>query len=109
MLGNYLTLAFRSILKNKLTSLINLGGLSVALAFGTLAVVFAYNELTYDLFHVNADCIYRIQQKTGERIMSRTAWPLGPAIANEIPDATVVRVFNPAVLWHTERNRLDSG
>ncbi len=93
MLGNYMTLAFRSILKNKLTSLINLGGLSVALAFGTLAVVFAYNELTYDLFHVNADRIYRIQQRTGEQIMSRTAWPLGPAIANEIPDATVVRVF----------------
>ena len=93
MLGNYVTLAFRSILKNKLTSLINLGGLSVALAFGTLAVVFAYNELTYDLFHVNADRIYRIQQKTGERIMGRTAWPLGPAIASEIPDARVVRVF----------------
>ncbi|MDE3258731.1 MAG: ABC transporter permease [Gemmatimonadota bacterium] len=93
MLGNYLTLAFRSILKNKLTSLINLGGLSVALAFGTLAVVFAYNELTYDLFHDNADRIYRIRQRSGDRIMSRTAWPLGPAIANEIPDATVVRVF----------------
>ena len=93
MLGNYMTLAFRSILKNKLTSLINLGGLSVALAFSMLAVVFAYNELTYDLFHVNADRIYRIQQRTGDQIMSRTAWPLGPAVANEIPDATVVRVF----------------
>ena len=93
MLGNYMTLALRSILKNKLTSLINLGGLSVALAFGTLAVVFAYNELTYDLFHVNADRIYRIRQRFGDQYMSRTAWPLGPAIANEIPDATVVRVF----------------
>ncbi len=93
MLGNYVTLAFRSILKNKLTSLINLGGLSVALAFSMLAVVFAYNELTYDLFHVSADRIYRIQQRTGDQIMSRTAWPLGPAVANEIPDATVVRVF----------------
>lgn len=93
MLGNYMTLAFRIILKNKLTSLINLGGLSVALAFGTLAVVFANNELTYDLFHVNADRIYRIQQRTGDQVMSRTAWPLGPAIANEIPEAKVVRVF----------------
>ena len=93
MFGNYLTLAFRSILKNKLVSLINLGGLSVALAFGMLAVVFSYNELTYDHFHVNAERIYRINQRMGDRSMSRTPWPLGPAIANEFPDATVVRVF----------------
>ena len=93
MFGNYMTLAFRSVLKNKLVSLINLGGLSVALAFGTLAVVFAYNELTYDLFHVNAERIYRIRQRAGDQFMSRTAWPLGPAIAREFPDARFVRVF----------------
>ena len=93
MFGNYMTLAFRSILKNRLVSLINLGGLSVALAFGTLAVVFAYNELTYDRFHINAERIYRINQRMGDRSMSRTPWRLGPAIANEFPNATVVRVF----------------
>ena len=94
MLNNYMTLAIQeAYLKNKLVSLINLGGLSVALAFGMLAVVFAYNELTYDLFHVNADRIYRIRQRSGDQFMSRTAWPLGPAIASEFPDASVVRVF----------------
>lgn len=93
MLRNYMTLAFRSMFKSKLVSLINLGGLSVALAFGMLAVVFAYSELTYDHFHVNAERIYRINQKFGDRSMSRTAWPLGPAIAHELPDVTVVRIF----------------
>lgn len=93
MLRNDMALAFKSMFKSKLISLINLGGLSVALAFGMLAVVFAYNELMYDRFHVNAERIYRINQKIGDRSMSRTAWPLGPAIAHELPDATVVRIF----------------
>ena len=94
MLRNYVALAIRHLRKNKLVSLINLGGLSIALAFGLLAVVFAYNELTYDLFHANVERIYRIRQQVGDQPMSRTAWPLGPAIASEISDVKVVRVFN---------------
>ena len=93
MFRNYVVLAIRSFLKDKLVSLINLVGVSVAVAFGMLAVVFVYNELTYDLFHVNAERIYRIRQRSGDQFMSRTAWPLGPAIAREVPNAKVVRIF----------------
>ena len=93
MFRNYMTLAFRSVLKNKLVSLINIGGFSVALAFGMLAVVFVHNEWTYDRFHVNVDRIYRICMGSGDRLISRTPWPLGPAVAREFPDANVVRVY----------------
>lgn len=93
MIRSYMTLALRSIRKNKLVSLINIGGFSAALAFGMLAVVFAHNELTYDLFHVNADRIYRICMQSGDRLISRTPWPLGPAFASEFPDVSVVRVY----------------
>ena len=94
MLRNYVALAIRHLRKNKLVSLINLAGLSMALAVGLLAVVFAYNELTYDLFHANVERIYRIRQRIGDQPTSRTAWPLGPAIGSEFPDVKVVRVFN---------------
>ena len=94
MFRNYFVLAVRNFLKDKLVSTINLVGISIAVAFGMLAVVFAYNELTYDLFHANSERIYRIRQKSGDQFMSRTAWPLGPAIASEVPNAMVVRIFN---------------
>ena len=93
MFRNYLALAIRSLLRNKLVSLINICGLSIALAFGILAVALAHHEWTYDLFHVNVDRIYRICQRTGDQLTSRTPWPLGPAIAEGFPDANVVRVY----------------
>ena len=93
MLNNYMTLAIRNLFKNKLVSLINIGGLSIAQAFAVLAVVFAHSELTYDLFHANVDRIYRIRLQIGDRLVSRTPWPLGPVIASEFPDVKVVRVL----------------
>lgn len=93
MLRNCVVLAFRHLLKNKLVSLINIGGLSIALAFGMLAVIFVYNELTYDSFHVNANRIYRIRQRVADQYMTRTPWSLGPAISSILPDATVVRIY----------------
>lgn len=94
MFRNYVVLAIRNFLKDKLVSTINLAGISIALAFGMLAVVFAYNELTSDLFHANVERIYRIRQRTGDQPTSRTVWSLGPAISSEFPDVRVVRVFN---------------
>ena len=92
MFTNYMALAIRSLFKNKLVSLINIGGLSIGLAFGIFAVIFAYNELTYDLFNVNVDRIYRIRVRMGDEFTSRTPWLLGPTIAHEFPDVEVVRV-----------------
>ena len=93
MLRNYVALTIRHSLREKLVSLINIGGLSIAQAFAVLAVVFAHSELTYDLFHANVDRIYRIRLQIGDRLVSRTPWPLGPVIASEFPDVKVVRVL----------------
>lgn len=60
MLGNYLKVASRNIVKRKLYSFINAFGLSVAIAFCTLIYLFVQDEKSFDQFHENKDRIYRL-------------------------------------------------
>jgi putative ABC transport system permease protein len=52
MLKNYFKTAWRSLLKNRLSSLINIGGLSIGMALAMLIACWVYNEWSYDR-HVN--------------------------------------------------------
>ncbi|MCP4727452.1 MAG: FtsX-like permease family protein [bacterium] len=60
MLKNYLKIAFRSITKNKVISLINVFGLAAGLACTILIFLFIKDELSYDKFHNEFDKIYRL-------------------------------------------------
>ncbi len=93
MIRNYIVLAIRSLFKHKLTTLINIIGISIALAYGILTLLFVHSEWTYDQFHENVDRIYRICLKSGNRISAKTLEPLGPAFANEFSDITVSRAY----------------
>jgi putative ABC transport system permease protein len=59
MLKQYLKIALRNILRNKLTSTINITGLSISIACCILIIFFIRYEFSYDRFNVNADRIYR--------------------------------------------------
>ncbi len=93
MIHNYMILAIRSLVKNKLTALINVIGISIALAYGMLALLYVHNEWTYDQFHENVDRIYRICLKSPNRINASTPGPLGPAFENEFSGITVSRAY----------------
>ena len=60
MFKNYLKIAFRSLLKQKIYSIINILGLSVGIASCLLIVLYVNNELSYDKFHENKDLIYKM-------------------------------------------------
>ena len=60
MFRNYLKIAVRNLIKNKLFSFINIIGLSLGIASSILIFLFIRNELSYDRFHENADRLYRI-------------------------------------------------
>ena len=60
MLKNYLKVALRNLLKHKVYSFINILGLAVGIAAGVLIVLYVFDELSYDRFHVNADRTYRV-------------------------------------------------
>jgi putative ABC transport system permease protein len=62
MLTSYFTVAIRNILRHKLFSLINIGGLAVGLAAFWMLALYIGNELSFDRYHENADRIYRIAQ-----------------------------------------------
>ncbi len=60
MFKNYLDVAFRGFLANKLFSFINVFGLAVGLASAILIGLYVADELSYDRFHPDADRTYRI-------------------------------------------------
>ena len=60
MIKNYLYIALRSIRKARVTSAINILGLSVGMAVALLIFTYAHYELSYDRFHENADFIHRV-------------------------------------------------
>ncbi|HZY39943.1 MAG TPA: ABC transporter permease [Mucilaginibacter sp.] len=60
MIRNYIKTAFRSLLKNKGFTFINVLGLALGLATCLLIVFYVFDELSYDRYNVNADRIYRL-------------------------------------------------
>ncbi len=90
MLKNYFKIAFRNILKNKLSSFINIGGLSVGLATGIIILLVITDELSYDKFNVNLSDIYLLMKNNnlnGDIITGNTTpGPLAASVKNEIPE-----------------------
>lgn len=60
MLKNYVKIAFRSLLKNKVYAFLNIFGLTIGITCSFLIYLYVNDELTYDSQHTNADNIYRV-------------------------------------------------
>src|SRR5664279_677042 len=60
MIKNYLKIAWRNLVNNKVHSLINIVGLSIGMAACLLILEFVSFELSYDRFNKNAPDIYRV-------------------------------------------------
>jgi ABC-type antimicrobial peptide transport system permease subunit len=60
MIINYFKVASRVLLKHKLTTLINIAGLSIAMTATLLILLWVSNELSFDTYHKNSERIFRI-------------------------------------------------
>jgi len=60
MLKTYIRLAFRSLLKNKVFSFIDVFGLATGITCCLLISMFIYHELSYDTNQKYADRLYQI-------------------------------------------------
>ena len=60
MIKNYIKIAWRSLVHNKVYSGINIMGLSIGLAAAMLIVLYSKDEVSYDRFHANEKNIYRV-------------------------------------------------
>lgn len=86
MLKHYFKISIRNLVRNKANTLINIIGLTVALACCILIALYTREELSYDQFHKKADRIVSLgveHQHFGT--MLSTPYPLSTALENEIP------------------------
>ncbi|NUM81928.1 ABC transporter permease [bacterium] len=100
MIRNYLLVAFRTMLRNKIFSAINALGLALGLAGFWIIMQYVTFERSYDNFHVNAGNIYRVQldqYKNNELIFkSSENYPaVGPALEKDFPEiVSNARLYN---------------
>ncbi len=62
MLTNYIKIAWRNLIRNKVYSFINIGGLAVGMAVAILIGLWIWDELTFDQYHENHDRIAQVYQ-----------------------------------------------
>jgi putative ABC transport system permease protein len=96
MLKNQIVIAIRTLLKNRLYSIINISGLTIGLACSICIFIFVKDELSYDRYHPNADRIFRVIQEGTSEHSASLPFPAGPAFQNEFGDLleSYTRVFN---------------
>lgn len=99
MIKNYLTIAWRSLTRNRVFSFINMFGLAVGLACCMLISGYLYQELTYDTYSPNAKQLYRVNLGTVGSAGTDT-YPIvdiavGEGIKNAFPEvAAFTRMSN---------------
>lgn len=104
MFRNYLKIAWRNLLRNKVYSSINIGGLAIGLTCCMLIILYTKDEVSFDQFHAQKDRIYRIVVTAANdketRKMGYTNAIHGPSFKQDIPEIqAVVRMqTNPFVV-----------
>lgn len=90
MLKSYLKLAWRNLIKNKVSSVINIGGLIVGLSTSILILLMIVDEFSYDSFHKNLSNIYLLeknqQNADGINTGNSTPGPMAAALRNDMPE-----------------------
>ncbi len=94
MLKNNLKIAWRNLLKGKTFNVINIAGLSVAVACCVLLFLTVVYEFSYDKFHKSLPDIYQVYltQNRAKGVEKGTAMPepLTPALKAEYPDVQYI-------------------
>ncbi len=89
MIANYLKVAIRNLMRNKVFSAINILGLAIGMACCMLILLYALDELSYDQHHNNAHRIYRLAEEIQSggvpRRFAITSFPMGSTLVQEFP------------------------
>jgi putative ABC transport system permease protein len=94
MIRNYFLIAWRSLLKNKLFSVINIFGLALSMSIGVLVLIIMSDAFSYDGFHPDGKNIYRIISNITDKQgrswrMASSPLPLGGTISKEVPTTLI--------------------
>jgi len=90
MFRNFIRSSIRSLVKDRLNSIINLFGLSIGLACSILIYLYVKNELSFDQFHENYANIYHVYTSDSDdaedQNKSSTSALLGPTMVKSLPE-----------------------
>jgi len=110
MIRNYIKIAWRSLIRNKVSSIINISGLAIGLACVILIGMYVKDELGYDRFFKDANRIYRVnldgKMGNNQFIVGHTPPPAGAALLNNFPEIeSYTRMLLPGdQVIHFEQN-----
>src|SRR6476661_1604529 len=91
MFKNYFKIAWRNLLKNRSSSLINISGLAVGIAVSMLIGLWIYDELSFNKYHQNYDRIAQIMTrgvdaKAGPYVNNSVQYPLATELQANYAD-----------------------
>jgi putative ABC transport system permease protein len=110
MIKNYLKVAWRKLIKNKLHSSINIGGLIIGFTIGIAILLVVYNQFSYDHFNTDRKNIYQAYQvfNNPEGEVIENAFGYGQAPVYKAEAAAIERITRFADGGnHIEFNGLD--
>jgi len=91
MFRNYLTVAFRNLIRHRLYSFINIAGLTVGLTCAIFIILFVRDQLSYDKWIPGAENLYRIENTLNlpgkpAQLNARTPFAASQAMLDNIPE-----------------------
>src|ERR1700744_820486 len=105
MFKNYLTIAFRNIVRHKAYSFINIAGLAIGMASSILILLWVQHELSYDRWHEHAGQTYRITVTASEDFKAAG----NPAGMPEGLQAEMPEIKNTVRLSHPGTHLFETG
>ena len=97
MFRNYCKIAFRSLIKNRFTSFVNIGGLAISLTSFLLILLYLNYELSYDQWDPSLKQVYRVSQQSESNFANNPApAPLAPFLQQHMPEITAYTRIQPS-------------
>ncbi len=89
MIENFFRVAYRNLVKNKATSVLNISGLAIGVAVCLIIGIWLQRELSFDKFHPNKEAIFRVAntfKSESESFSQAGSGPaLGAPLAKQLP------------------------
>src|SRR5688572_24710718 len=111
MFYNYIKIAWRNLLRNKMYAAITIGGITIGLAAFWLIALYVADEFSYDRYHTKAERIVRVAQHTrwegGSIDQASTSAPFAGALKKEYPEiqeATRIMIEGDGIITYNEKS-----
>ena len=107
---SYFVIGWRNLMKQRMYSLIKIGGFALGIAACLLITLFIRDELSYDTHYANSDRIYRVVQVyKGSGEIEKAVWfqrPFAQALKNDYPEMEKVGTYNSGELFGAGPNQI---